>query len=121
MSRSVLEVHRARVRALLEGDLDMLDKCVSDDLIFTTPHGTVLTKESVFNSVRSGRMRIERMEIDDLAVREYGDTAILTYRSETTYTDDDVLVDGTVRSTTVYLYRDGIWKLAAAQQSLVSD
>ena len=45
---------------------------------------------------------------------------MITYRSVTSYTDDKVLVDGTVRSTTVYLFRDGRWQLIAAQQSLIT-
>jgi len=120
LTQTVLEVHDARVRALVESDLDTLNSCVAEDLTFITPHGTILTKAMVFDSIRSGRMRIERMEVDDLVVREYGDTAILTYRSVTTYTDNGILVDGIVRSTTIYLYRGGHWKLTAAQQSLIS-
>ena len=45
---------------------------------------------------------------------------MITYRSVTSYTDDKVLVDGAVRSTTVYLFRDGRWQLIAAQQSLIT-
>ena len=121
MGESVLEVHEARVRALVAGDLDALDRYVADDLTFTTPHGTVLTKPMVFDRVRSGRMKVDHMEVDDLSIREHGDAAIVTYRAVTRYSDDGVMVDGTVRSTTIYLRREGVWKLAAAQQSLITD
>ena len=121
MSSEVLEVHKARVRALVEADLETLDQIVADDLTFTTPHGTVLTKPMVFDSVRSGKMNVARMDVEDVVVREFGDMAILTYRTDTTYTDNDTLVDGSVRSTTVYLRRDGTWKLVAAQQSMIKE
>ncbi len=121
MNSEVLDVHKARVRALVEADLETLDQIVADDLTFTTPHGTVLTKPMVFDSVRSGKMNVSRMDVFDLVVREYGNTAILTYRTETTYTDNEVLVDGSVRSTTVYLRRNSKWKLVAAQQSMIKD
>ncbi len=74
----------------------------------------------VFGSVRSGRMKVGRMDVDDVVVRELGDAGIVTYRAVTTYTDDGVTVNGTVRSTTIYPRRDGLWKLTAAHQSLVA-
>ena len=121
MSSEVLEVHKARVRALIEADLETLDQIVADDLTFTTPHGTVLTKQMVFDSLRSGKMNVACMDVEDVVVREYGDMAILTYRTDTRYTDNDTLVDGSVRSTTVYLRLDGSWKLVAAQQSMIKE
>ena len=102
MIKNVLDTHERRVQALIEGDLATLDLCVSDELVFTTPYGTLLTKAMVFDSIKNG------------------DTAVITYRSDTSYTDNKVLVDGTVRSTTVYLFRDGRWQLIAAQQSLIT-
>ncbi|MAI59103.1 MAG: hypothetical protein CML56_09050 [Rhodobacteraceae bacterium] len=119
VTTSVLKVHEDRVQALVEGDLNTLDRCVSDDLTFTTPHGTLLTKAMVFDSIRSGRMDVKRMQVDDLVLREYGDTAVITYRALTSYTDGEALVDGIVCSTTIYLFRDNCWQLIAAQQGLV--
>tara|TARA_Y100001933_G_scaffold214669_1_gene220857 strand:+ start:59 stop:427 length:369 start_codon:yes stop_codon:yes gene_type:complete len=118
--KNVLDVHESRVKALVEGDLATLNLCVSEDLIFTTPHGTLLTKAMVFDSIQYGKMDVKHMQIDDLQLSEYGDTAVITYRSVTSYTDDKVLVDGTVRSTTIYLFRDGRWQLIAAHQSLIN-
>ncbi len=120
MIKNVLDVHESRVKALVEGDLATLNLCVSEDLIFTTPHGTLLTKAMVFDSIQYGKMDVKHMQIDDLQLSEYGDTAVITYRSVTSYTDDKVLVDGTVRSTTIYLFRDGRWQLIAAHQSLIN-
>ena len=120
MNDELRKTHEARIAALLAGDIDELDKYVADDLTYTSPHGKVMSKPQVFESFRSGAMRIERMEIDDLAVREHGDTAIMTYRALTTFTDHGVAVDGAVRSTAIYLRRDGAWKLAAQQQTSIA-
>ncbi|MDP6893156.1 MAG: nuclear transport factor 2 family protein, partial [Verrucomicrobiota bacterium] len=68
MTSEVLDVHETRVRALIDGDLETLDQIVADDLTFTTPHGTVLTKRMVFDSVRSGEMKVTRMDVDELVV-----------------------------------------------------
>lgn len=114
---NLLQVHEGRILALLEGDLQSLDRCVSDDLIFTTPHGTLLTKTDVFDKIKNGTMDVKHMQVDDLCLRQNGDTAVITYRCETAYTDNNMMVDGTVRSTTVYIFRDNRWQLIAAHQS----
>ena len=117
MKENLLQVHEDRISALLDGDLKTLDRCVSDDLTFTTPHGTLLTKTDVFDKIRNGTMDVKHMRLDDLCLCQNGDTAVITYRCETAYTDKNVMVDGTVRSTTVYIFRDNRWQLIAAHQS----
>ena len=117
MIENLLQVHEDRVLALVEGDLKSLNRCVSDDLVFTTPHGTLLTKNDIFDRIKDGRMDVKYMQVDDLRIHQNGDTAVITYRCETAYTDNNVMVDGTVRSTTVYVYRDNRWQLIAAHQS----
>ncbi len=117
MIENLLKVHEDRVSALIEGDLKSLDRCVSDDLVFTTPYGTLLTKTDIFDKIKDGKMVVNHMQIDDLQIRQNGDTAIITYRCETAYTDNNVMVDGIVRSTTVYVHRDNRWQLIAAHQS----
>lgn len=119
MNDQLRKVHEARIAALLAGDVDELDNYVADDLTYTSPHGKVMGKQEVFGNFRSGAMKITRMEIDDLAVREHGDAAIMTYRALTKFTDHGTVIDGAVRSTAIYLRREGIWKLAAQQQTSI--
>lgn len=121
MDKALREVHEARIRALVAGDLDALDRYVADDLSYTSPHGTLMTKREVFDSFRSGAMKMQSMEVSDLHTRQYGDTAILTYRAVTKFSDLGKIVDGVIQSTTVYLRRDGQWKLVAAHQTSIAD
>lgn len=120
MNDDLRNVHEARIAALLAGDLGELDKYVADDLTYTSPHGKIMSKAEVFANFRSGAMKMQRMEVDDLAVREHGDAAIMTYRALTTFVDNGAVIDGTVRSTAIYLHREGSWKLAAQQQTSIA-
>jgi len=120
MNDELRKVHEARIAALLAGDVDELDNYVAEDLTYTSPHGKVMSKQEVFGSFRSGAMKITRMEIDDLVVREHGDAAIMTYQAHTTFTDHGTVFEGVVRSTAIYLHREGGWKLAAQQQTSIS-
>ena len=59
MDDDLKAVHEARIRALVTGDLDTLDRCVADDLTYISPHGRVLSKQDVFDSIRAGKMTIQ--------------------------------------------------------------
>ena len=119
MDDDLKAVHEARIRALVTGDLDILDRCVADDLTYISPHGRVLSKQDVFDSIRQGKMTIQSMEVTDLKSSQFGDSAVLTYQAYTKFNDDGTIVDGNVRGTNVYLRRQGLWQLYLAQQTSI--
>ena len=121
MDAGLQKAHEGRIAALLSGDLEALDNYVDDDLTYTSPHGRLMTKSEVFDSFRSGVMKVETMEISDLLSRQYGDTAILTYRAHTVIHDHGAVTSGNVRSTAVYLRRNENWKLVAQQQTAIAE
>jgi len=120
MDDDLKAVHEARIRALVAGDLDTLDRCVADDLTYISPLGRVLGKQDVFDSVRTGKMVIQSMEVTELKANQFGDSAILTYQAYTKFSDDGTIVDGRVRGTNVYLRRHGLWQLYLAQQTSIA-
>ena len=89
----------------------------SEELMSPSSMSKIMTIYYVFNKIKNGTMDVKHMQVDDLCLRQNGDTAVITYRCETAYTDNKIMVDGTVRSTTVYIFRDNRWQLIAAHQS----
>jgi hypothetical protein len=120
MDDDLKAVHDARIRALVTGDLDTLDRCVADDLTYISPHGRVLTKKEVFDSIRQGKMAIQSMDVTDFKGHQFGDSAVFTYQAYTKFSDDGTIVDGNVRGTNVYLRRQGLWQLYLAQQTSIT-
>ncbi len=120
MDDDLKAVHDARIRALIAGDLDTLDHCVADDLTYISPHGRVLTKKEVFDSIRQGKMAIQSMDVTDFEGHQFGDSAVFTYQAYTKFSDDGTIVDGNVRGTNVYLRRQGLWQLYLAQQTSIT-
>ena len=120
MDDELKEVHEARIRALVAGDLETLDRCVAEDLTYISPHGRVLGKQDVFNSIREGRMVVQSMKVTDLTASQFGDSAILIYKASTKFSDDGTMVDGNVRGTNVYLRRQGLWQLYVSQQTSIA-
>ena len=120
MDDDLKAVHEDRIRALVAGDLDTLDRCVANDLTYISPHGRVLSKKEVFNRIRQGKMTIQSMEVTDFKGNQFGDSAIFTYQAYTKFIDDGTIVDGNVRGTNVYLRRQGLWQLYLAQQTSIT-
>ena len=120
MDDDLKEVHEARLRALVTGDLETLDRCVADDLTYISPHGRVLGKQEVFDNIRQGKMAVQSMEVTNFEANQFGDSAILTYQAYTRFNDGETIVDGIVRGTNVYLCRQGLWQLYLAQQTSIA-
>ncbi len=116
---AVLDAQRTRVQALVDCDLETLDRYVADDLVYVSPLGKVQGKAEVLESFRSGTVKVERLDYDDVSVRLYGDTAIVGYRAITRMLDHGDLIEGTTRSTAVYLRREGQWQLVSQHVCLI--
>ena len=109
-------VHDARIAALIAGDLTALGNIVGEDLVFTNAAGKVMRRPEIFAAFQAGTMKVERIDADNIEVRPYGDTAILSYRALTMVRDGDNLVDGLTQNSCVFVHRDGRWQMVNQHQ-----
>lgn len=103
--------------SLLEkGDLQTYSGYVTDDYIRINQNGVIATKEQVLESMRvkppAGTMI---MKPHDLAVRIYGNTAILNGRLDIEIKKGDVITTTSSVFTKVFIKKDGKWYLATLQ------
>ena len=117
--KELLEAHRARLRAIVAGDLDTLNGYVSEDLVYTSPNGHTMNKQQVFEGFRSGVAKVDKMETDETEVRLYGNTAIVTYRANTKMSDGINETTGYIRSTATYVKEPSGWRLVSQHQSRI--
>ncbi len=83
----VRDAHNKRLQALVHGDISALDQLVGEDVIYTSPTGRVQKKADIVSDLRSGALKVESIESDDVELRVYGDTAVVTYGSTTKFQD----------------------------------
>ncbi len=114
---SLVAAHHARIQALLEGDLDALSKVVGEDLVFISAFGQTKTWPEVVTSIKSGALKMRRMDSADISTRIYGDVGILTFKADTVSEDDGVTFESTTLSATVYVKRNGGWQMVSQQHS----
>lgn len=116
----VREVERQRVGALVRGDFATLDRLLSDDLTYTHSDGRVQSKSELLAALRSGAMTYTGMQHEDVVVATYGETAVLTGRSQITVRRGrETELRFPVRFTLVYVKRGGHWRMAAWQSTRI--
>ncbi len=114
---SLVAAHHARLQALLDGDLDALSQVVGEDLLFISAFGDTKTWPEVVISITSGALKMKLMESEDISTRIYGDVGILTFKAHTISEDGGESVETRTLSVTVYVKRDGGWKMVSQQHS----
>jgi Domain of unknown function (DUF4440) len=73
---------RQRLHALVNGDVKRAAQLHSDDFQLINPLGGVLSKEQYLGGISSGQIHYVHWEPETIAVRLYGDAAVIRYRSE---------------------------------------
>jgi ketosteroid isomerase-like protein len=122
------EAKEQAVRALTErwldatvrADADALDGMLEPGYTFT--HATTAitdTRDEWLESFRSGRRRYKLWEISDVTVQVYPGVAIMHGRGHQEIPRDDGMFDLRTSFTNVWIERDGSWKLAIWQATLV--
>jgi ketosteroid isomerase-like protein len=106
--------------AMVKGDVDTFSHCIGDDWVLTYSDGTLITKPMAQADLKEGALRIESFRLDDIKVRLYGDTAIVTglITEKSKFRDKDT--SGQRRFTDVFVKRDGRWQAVASHESDVS-
>ncbi|WP_425254587.1 nuclear transport factor 2 family protein [Janthinobacterium sp. NFX145] len=73
---------RSRLRALVAADTDAAHTLHADDFQLITPIGSMLSREEYLGAIAAGQMRYLSWEPGEIAVRLYGDAAVLRYQAQ---------------------------------------
>jgi len=115
--REIRQVEEKRREALLRGDTTTLDQIFADEYIVTNQSGGVRTKTQMISDLRSGALKFESADEDDVVVRVYGNTAVITGRATSKHEGRD---STQVRFTRVYVKRMGRWQAVTYQVTRIA-
>lgn len=119
IEQELLKANLEYDEALVRGDVTTLDRIYSDEFIYTTPDGEVRDKAQQLVFTRSGDLRLESGRSDDVRIRVYGNTAVMTGRFTARGKFKDRSIDVRERYTAVWVKRRGRWRLVAEQGNLI--
>lgn len=108
-----------RFEAMVRRDRQALDLLLADDLIYTHSNGQVETKAQLLASIASGALVYRSIQPRDVQVRLSGDVAVLTGRADLGVRAQERDLDLAVLFTSVYVRRDGEWRMTAWQSTRI--
>jgi catechol 2,3-dioxygenase-like lactoylglutathione lyase family enzyme len=108
-----------RSLALLALDANALEPLLADDFTYVNSSGELLDKARYLAFVAGGPMRWSSQEVDEMEVREIGDTAIVTCRVREAGSWKGEPFEARIRSTQVYQRCGGRWLYVAGQTNAI--
>ena len=107
--------------AQLSNDVAVMERLLADDYIGISASGIIETKPEAIALRRAGTLHITALDLNDLKVRIYGDTAVVTSRADLEGTNGASSISGKYRYTRVYNRRYGQWKIVSFEASRIHD
>jgi ketosteroid isomerase-like protein len=105
--------------ALVKADIAFLESLLHKDYTHYRPRGIVENRAQYLKNRQTGRVEFESLVIDDVKVRRYGDTAVVTYRSTAKGKDQQGAIDEQRRWTRVFVWQKGRWQLVHSQGTTI--
>jgi len=121
VEQELIKLEQDRAQAAVRGDTAFLEQNTADDYTFINVRGMLITKAQLLADFKSGQIKLQSNDLDDLHARVYGDTAVLTGRSTQkgqAYGQD---TSGQFRFTRVYVKQNGRWQSVALQQTHIAE
>ena len=109
-----------RNEAIKKSDTATLERLSSDDYAVINLAGQLRSRNQLVQGFKTGAIKIPSREVDELNVRVYGDTAVVTGRVTQKGTSEGKDISGQYRFTRVYVKQQGTWKPVAAQETTIS-
>lgn len=116
--REIIEMERQAKEASLHRDAEFSQRSLADDYVAITPLGQVTTKQDTVSARKSGQLRYEAINVTDMVVRIYGDTAVVTARADVKGHQLGEDFSGPYRYTRVWVRRTGHWQAVSYQATV---
>lgn len=117
--QEILKIQHEWDEALVKKDVNFIGKLYVDNLAYTNTLGMMLTKRQLIDLYKSRILVFYRMSHENIQVRIFGDTAVLTGRSTSKMAYKGHVSYGPRTFTNVFVKENRQWKLVAHHVSLI--
>lgn len=105
--------------AIVARDVAVLDRILADDFLLVWIDGSLIRKPAMLSGAVSRKAEIDPFRTEDVEVRLYGDTAIVTGRFAQTVRLGEKSETNQFRYTDVYVLDGKRWRAVSAQAALI--
>src|SRR6266550_5875480 len=117
VEQEIRRLEREWFESYVRGDRVTFDRIVADDVVMTYGNGKVGNKSEAIAEIKAPADASYSLTSDDVQVRVYGDTAIVTGRVTEKGTFNGRSLNSQSRYTDVWVRRNGRWQVVAAQNT----
>ena len=119
---SLQALQQVLAKAWVAGDRATIERVIAPDWTTTGTDGSVRTRKQVLSEIFEARVhRIQRMAIDGVEVRLFGEAAVVSGRTHALGEFNGQRYDVRIRFTDVFIKRRGEWQAVASHASLLGD
>jgi ketosteroid isomerase-like protein len=101
--------------AVVKADMAFLERVLHKDYVHHGQHGMIENRTQYLENRKTGRVTYESLVANDVKIRVYGDTAIVTYLSTAKGKDPLGPIDDQRSFTRVFGRQDGRWQQVHSQ------
>jgi ketosteroid isomerase-like protein len=113
--REIRQLETRRFEAVVRSDVGALNEILSDDLTYIHATGVHETKAEFIGKLKSGQLRYESLTPEDMHVRVYGTTGVVTGLARVKVQVKGEPLSFQLRFTDVYVKNGDHWQMVAWQ------
>lgn len=117
----LMQMERDWLNGFVKGDPAIIERIEAADFTYTDAQGKTTDRAQDVSDVKTGNFKPASAEVDQMTVRVFGNTAIVTGRSTlkgARYQGKDI--SGQYRFTDVFVKRGGRWQAVASQSTRIA-
>ena len=114
----VLKINNEYEEAIARRDATVHERLFAADYTYTPGNGNIMGREDHMSFTKSGAVEVKSLRSEDVRVRVYGDTAVVTglWVSVDRRVGKE-FAERKIRYLLVYVRRDGRWQIVAEQRT----
>ncbi len=115
-----ITIDRRFLEAIVAREFETLESTLADDFVLIDLSGALIPKAGFLGNLRSGDLTFDAIQPDDVSVRVYGHTALVTGRTEMKGSFKGVPFVFKSRYTHIYVNHLGHWRMVEAQGTAIA-
>ena len=115
MEEELLKLEAEFAEAIIKNDPGAIERLVADEWIIVNTDGGIVDKERFLEVIKSGTLTHEMMESDNMRVRVYRDSAVVTALTRTKGKFMGQEFSTEERATDFFVRLDGRWRCVMTQ------
>ncbi len=119
MELEILKLEEELRIAMVNSDVNQLDRLLSPDLIFTTHQGKVISKAEDLEAHRKKRFVIDDLHLSNPRILDLGDTIVVSSYAQIRGTYNGVSSSENLQFTRIWSCKNSTWQVVAGHASVV--